>query len=68
MNHALMPDTRQLGRSLRLWRSLRRLKQTVLPEFNRRAAEGDTAAQQSVKELLALGEKLAFAPPALKLS
>jgi DNA-binding XRE family transcriptional regulator len=33
MNHALMPDTRQLGRSLRLWRSLRRLKQTAAAEL-----------------------------------
>ena len=33
MNHALMPDTRQLGRSLRLWRSLRRLKQTALADL-----------------------------------
>jgi alpha-amylase/alpha-mannosidase (GH57 family) len=42
------------------------LKQTVLPEFERRASEGDAAAQESVKELLALGEKLSFAPQALK--
>jgi hypothetical protein len=44
------------------------LKQTVMPEFARRAAAGDTAAQESVKELLALGEKLSFAPHALELT
>ena len=33
MNHALMPETRQLGRSLRLWRSLRRLKQTAVADM-----------------------------------
>jgi hypothetical protein len=43
------------------------LKQTALPEFNRRAAAGDTAAQEALKELLALGEKLSFAPHALEL-
>jgi len=44
------------------------LKQTALPEFQRRASAGDAAAQESVKELLALGEKLSFAPHALDLS
>jgi alpha-amylase/alpha-mannosidase (GH57 family) len=44
-----------------------RLKQTALPEFQRRAGEGDTGAQDSLKELLALGEKLSFAPHALEL-
>jgi len=44
------------------------LKQTCLPEFNRRACAGDSAAQESVKELLALGEKLSFAPQALELA
>ncbi len=43
------------------------LKQTALPEFQRRASSGDAAAQESVKELLALGEKLSFAPHALEL-
>jgi alpha-amylase/alpha-mannosidase (GH57 family) len=44
------------------------LKQTVMLEFARRAAAGDAAAQESVKELLALGEKLSFAPQALQLT
>jgi len=43
------------------------LKQTALPEFQRRASEGDAAAQESLKELLGLGEKLSFAPHALEL-
>jgi hypothetical protein len=43
-----------------------RLKQTALTEFERRANEGDPAAQESVKELLALGEQLSFAPQALE--
>ncbi len=43
------------------------LKQTALPEFQRRAETGDTAAQESLKELLALGEKLSFAPQALEI-
>jgi hypothetical protein len=43
------------------------LKQTVLPEFQKRASSGDAAAQESLKELLALGEKLSFAPHALEL-
>jgi hypothetical protein len=43
------------------------LKQTILPEFERRASTGDTSAQESLKELLALGEKLSFAPQALEL-
>lgn len=30
MNSALMPDTRHIGRSLRTWRSLRRLKQDAV--------------------------------------
>jgi alpha-amylase/alpha-mannosidase (GH57 family) len=42
------------------------LKQTALPEFQRRANDGDAPAQESVKELLALGEKLSFAPQALE--
>jgi transcriptional regulator with XRE-family HTH domain len=33
MNHAHLPDTRQIGRSLRLWRSLRRLKQGAVAEM-----------------------------------
>jgi len=33
MNPPLMPDTRQLGRSLRLWRSLRRLKQAAVADL-----------------------------------
>jgi len=33
MNNPLMPDTRQMGRSLRLWRSLRRLKQAAVAEM-----------------------------------
>lgn len=45
-----------------------KLKQTALPEFQRRADSGDTAAQESLKELLALGEKLSFAPHALELA
>jgi alpha-amylase/alpha-mannosidase (GH57 family) len=44
------------------------LRQTALPEFQRRANEGDTAAQESLKELLSLGEKLSFAPQALQLT
>jgi alpha-amylase/alpha-mannosidase (GH57 family) len=44
------------------------LKKTVLPEFDRRGKEGDAGAQESVKELLALGEKLGFAPQALQLA
>lgn len=42
------------------------LKQTALPEFKRRADAGDAAAQETVKEFLALGEKLSFAPQALE--
>ena len=42
------------------------LKQTALPEFERRAHDGDTTAQESVKEFLALGEQLGFAPQALE--
>ncbi|HEX4263619.1 MAG TPA: DUF3536 domain-containing protein [Verrucomicrobiae bacterium] len=45
-----------------------KLKQTALPEFQRRANAGDSAAQESLKELLALGEKLSFAPQALELA
>jgi alpha-amylase/alpha-mannosidase (GH57 family) len=45
-----------------------KLKQTALPEFQRRAEAGDSAAQESLKELLALGEKLSFAPHALELA
>lgn len=45
-----------------------KLKETALPEFQRRAAAGDAAAQESLKELLALGEKLSFAPHALELA
>jgi hypothetical protein len=44
-----------------------RLRKTLLPEFQRRADAGDTAAQESLKGLLALGEKLGFAPQALEL-
>jgi len=44
------------------------LRQTAMPEFQRRADAGDTAAQESLKELLALGEKLGFAPQALELA
>jgi alpha-amylase/alpha-mannosidase (GH57 family) len=44
------------------------LKRTALPEFKRRADAGDAAAQESLKELLALGEKLSFAPQALEIS
>jgi alpha-amylase/alpha-mannosidase (GH57 family) len=44
------------------------LRQTAMPEFQRRADAGDTAAQESLKELLALGEKLGFAPHALELA
>ncbi|HXT13557.1 MAG TPA: DUF3536 domain-containing protein [Candidatus Angelobacter sp.] len=43
------------------------LKQTALPEFARRAGNGDAAAKESLDELLALGEKLGFAPQALEL-
>jgi len=43
-----------------------RLRQTVMPEFQQRANNGDAAAQESLKELLALGEKLSFAPQALE--
>jgi alpha-amylase/alpha-mannosidase (GH57 family) len=43
-----------------------RLRQTVLPEMQQRANNGDTVAQESLKELLALGEKLSFAPQALE--
>jgi len=43
-----------------------RLKQTALQEFERRASAGDTGAQESLKELLGLGEKLSFAPQALE--
>ena len=43
-----------------------RLRQTVMPELQQRANNGDTAAQESLKELLALGEKLSFAPQALE--
>ncbi len=32
MNSTPLPDTRQLGRSLRMWRSLRRLKQSALAD------------------------------------
>jgi alpha-amylase/alpha-mannosidase (GH57 family) len=42
-----------------------KLKQTVLPEYQRRAAGGDSRAQECVKELLELGHRLAFAPEAL---
>jgi len=42
------------------------LKQTALPDLQRRANEGDAAAQESVKEFLALGEKLSFASQALE--
>jgi hypothetical protein len=42
------------------------LKQTALPDFERRAKDGDAAAQESVKELIGLGEKLSFAPQALE--
>ena len=45
-----------------------KLRQTALPEFQRRASAGDNAAQESLKELLALGEKLSFAPQALELA
>jgi hypothetical protein len=41
------------------------LKQTALPGFAKRAGAGDTAAQETMKELLALGEKLSFSPQAL---
>ena len=44
------------------------LKQTALPEFQRRASAGDGAAQESLKELLALGEKLSFARQALEIA
>jgi len=44
------------------------LKQTALPEFQRRAFAGDAAAQQSLSELLALGERLGFASQALELA
>ena len=44
------------------------LKNTALPEFQRRADAGDAAAQESLKELLSLGEKLSFAPPALEIA
>lgn len=33
MNPTLLPDTRHIGRSLRLWRSLRRLKQGAVAEM-----------------------------------
>jgi alpha-amylase/alpha-mannosidase (GH57 family) len=42
-----------------------KLKQTVLPEYQRRASEGDSQAQECVKELFELGNRLAFAPEAL---
>jgi alpha-amylase/alpha-mannosidase (GH57 family) len=44
------------------------LKQTALSDLQNRANGGDTAAQECLKELLALGEKLSFAPQALELA
>ena len=41
------------------------LKRTIVPEFKRRAAEGDTAASECTKGLVELGEQLGFAPGAL---
>ena len=43
------------------------LKQTALPEFERRAVGGRHRRAGILKELLALGEKLSFAPHALEL-
>ena len=43
-----------------------KLKETVLPEYQRRANGGDNHAQECVKELLELGRRLAFAPEALE--
>jgi len=43
-----------------------RLRKTVMPGMQQRAKSGDAAAQESLKELLALGEKLSFAPQALE--
>jgi alpha-amylase/alpha-mannosidase (GH57 family) len=43
-----------------------KLKETVLPEWRRRANEGDGRAQESLKELLELGQRLAFAPQSLE--
>lgn len=43
-----------------------KLKQTTLPELQRRADGGDAGAGEALKELLALGEKLSFAPRALE--
>jgi hypothetical protein len=42
------------------------LKQTTLPDLQRRASEGDAVAGESVKEFLALGETLSFASQALE--
>ena len=42
-----------------------KLRQTALPEYQRRASEGDSHAQECVKELLELGRRLDFAPEAL---
>ncbi len=42
-----------------------KLKETALPEYQRRANEGDGQAQECVKELLELGKRLDFAPEAL---
>jgi hypothetical protein len=42
-----------------------KLKETALPEYQRRASEGDRQAQECVKELLELGKRLDFAPEAL---
>lgn len=44
-----------------------KLKETVLPEYLRRAKAGDHAAQECTNELLELGKRLAFAPQALEL-
>jgi hypothetical protein len=43
-----------------------KLKETVLPEYQRRAKEGDNAAQESLKQLLELGQRLGFAPQSLE--
>lgn len=44
------------------------LKQTTLPEFQRRANGGDNAAAECVKEFLELGKRLGFAPESLELA
>jgi hypothetical protein len=45
-----------------------KLKQTTMLELQRRADAGDAPAQEALKELIALGEKLSFAPHALELA